>query len=349
MLAVATTAWLTGPLTTAAPAAPDRGVAPTKIRVVPAKVFENRPAGTKVGRIVVRDRDRGDRHTFKLVRGKRFFEVVGHSLVTIRPLDHEKRPKLKIRLRATDAAGHRFARTLRVRVADVDDPPTAVDDTLTVLEDGGPQLLDVLDNDTDSDYEGGPRHIASVTQPEHGVVALFGRATVLTYEPDPDYCNETTTDDFTYTIVYGGSTGTVGVIVECVQDAPVAVDDTRTTPEDTPLVLPAAGPDSPIQNDTDADGDALTDQRCVRCRRRLRRPGSRRDHVHSRRRPLRTGRRQLRLHGLRRPWRRRHRHRRGHDHLRGRRDAGSASTAHPSRTTSRSPAPVRRSATPRSS
>lgn len=258
VLALATTAWLTGPLTTAAPAAPDRGFAPTKIRVVPAKVLENQPAGTEVGRIVVRDRDRGDEHKLTLVRGKRFFEIVGHSLVTTRPLDHETRPRMKIRLRATDTAGHRFARTLRVRVADVDDPPTAVDDTLTVLEDGGPQPLDVLANDADSDGDGGPRHIASVTQPEHGEVALYARATAVTYDPDPDHCDETATDDFAYTIVYGGSTGTVGVTVKCVQDAPVAVDDRRTTPEDAPLAIPVAGPDSPIGNDVDADGDALT-------------------------------------------------------------------------------------------
>src|SRR2546421_7253191 len=36
-------------------------------------------------------------------------------------------------------------------------------------------------------------------------------------------------------------------------DAPVAVDDTRPTDEDTALVVPATGPDSLQSNDTDID------------------------------------------------------------------------------------------------
>ena len=40
--------------------------------------------------------------------------------------------------------------------------------------------------------------------------------------------------------------------------APVAVDDTYSTAEDTELDLPVAGAGSPAANDTDADGDGLT-------------------------------------------------------------------------------------------
>ena len=44
----------------------------------------------------------------------------------------------------------------------------------------------------------------------------------------------------------------------CVNDPPVAFDDAETVGEDETLVLPTSGPDSPAENDTDADGDTLT-------------------------------------------------------------------------------------------
>ena len=86
--------------------------------------------------------------------------------------------------------------------------------------------------------------------------------TGLTYAPNANYCNaDGPKDSFTYTLTPGNSTGAVDVTVACVKDRPTAVDDTYTTNEDTSLVLDAtvAGTnDSPVDNDTDADGDTLT-------------------------------------------------------------------------------------------
>ena len=53
--------------------------------------------------------------------------------------------------------------TVRVTVTCVDDPPTAVDDMATVTEDDPATPIPVLTNDTDTD--GGPISVASVTQP----------------------------------------------------------------------------------------------------------------------------------------------------------------------------------------
>ena len=53
-----------------------------------------------------------------------------------------------------------------------DIPPTAVNDTKTVAEDSGATAIDVLANDTNPD--GGPKTIASATQPAHGTVAVTG-------------------------------------------------------------------------------------------------------------------------------------------------------------------------------
>ena len=69
----------------------------------------------------------------------------------------------------------------------VDDAPVAVDDADTVLEDSGASPVNVLANDTDID--GGPKSIASVTQPANGTVVITGGGSGLTYEPDANYCN----------------------------------------------------------------------------------------------------------------------------------------------------------------
>ena len=83
----------------------------------------------------------------------------------------------------------------------------------------------MLANDTDVD--GGPMAVDTVTQPANGTVVITGGGTGLTYEPDPNYCNDppgTTPDTFTYTLTPGGSEATVSVTVDCFDDAPTAVD-----------------------------------------------------------------------------------------------------------------------------
>jgi len=112
--------------------------------------------------------------------------------------------------------------TVTIEVSGVDDPPTAVNDTATVTEDDPATTIDVLANDPDPD--GGTKEIIGITQPANGTVV--NNTTDLTYQPDPDYCNDgSPTDDFTYTIT-GGSMATVSVTVTCVNDAPMVVGET---------------------------------------------------------------------------------------------------------------------------
>ena len=139
--------------------------------------------------------------------------------------------------------------TVGVTVTCVDDNPTAVDDIATVSGNSGPNPIDVLANDTDPD--GGPKTIASVTQPAHGTVAITGGGSGLTYQPNANYCNNPPaipTDNFTYTLSPGGSTATVAITVDC-STPPVAVDDTKTVAEDS-----SATQINVLANDTDVDG-----------------------------------------------------------------------------------------------
>src|SRR5206468_1166977 len=66
------------------------------------------------------------------------------------------------------------------------------------------------------------------------------------------------TATFTYVISDGtanSTPGTVTITVTPVNDAPVAVDDSATTDEDTPITFTAA---QLLGNDTDAENDPLT-------------------------------------------------------------------------------------------
>ncbi len=141
--------------------------------------------------------------------------------------------------------------TVAVSVNCVDDPPTAVNDQKTVDEDSPATTIDVRANDTDPD--GGPKTITSATQPAHGTVTVAADGSDLNYSPNPDYCNSAgPSDDFTYTL-NGGSTATVAVSVNCVDDPPTAVNDQKTVDEDSPATTIDVR-----ANDTDPDGGPKT-------------------------------------------------------------------------------------------
>jgi len=133
--------------------------------------------------------------------------------------------------------------TVTVTVTAVDDAPVAVADSATTPEDT-PIDIDVLANDTDVDA--GPMSVASVTQATSGTVTINLDGTV-NYSPELNFSGS---DSFTYTL-NGGSTATVTVTVTAVDDAPVANDDTATTPEDTPIDIDV------LDNDTDLDGGLM--------------------------------------------------------------------------------------------
>ena len=142
--------------------------------------------------------------------------------------------------------------TVSVTVNCLDTPPSAVDDAATVSEGAAATAIDVLANDSDPD--GGPKSVASVTQPANGTVAITGSGSGLSYEPDAGYCNEPglePTDGFTYTL-NGGSDATVSVTVNCLDTPPSAVDDAATVNRNTkPTTI------NVLANDTDPDGGPM--------------------------------------------------------------------------------------------
>ncbi|HEX3128414.1 MAG TPA: Ig-like domain-containing protein, partial [Thermoanaerobaculia bacterium] len=149
----------------------------------------------------------------------------------------------------SDGHGGTDTATVYMSISTVNDPPVAVNDSATVNEDGT-VFISVRDNDTDP--EGSTLTISAVTQGAHGSVTIVNNSTQVRYIPVGNYFGP---DTFTYTVKDPGnltSVGTVSVTVNPVNDAPVAVNDSAATNEDTPVTV------SVRSNDTDIDGDTLT-------------------------------------------------------------------------------------------
>jgi Bacterial Ig domain/OmpA family len=129
--------------------------------------------------------------------------------------------------------------------------PVAVNDNYRVAC-GSSTSFTVLTNDTDVD--GDPLTITSVSTPGKGTAVISGRSII--YTPAAGACSGT--DTFTYTITdgkNGTSTATVTVTVDpvtAVNNPPVAVPDRFVVSCQQGTSLEVLG------NDTDKDGDTLT-------------------------------------------------------------------------------------------
>jgi hypothetical protein len=138
--------------------------------------------------------------------------------------------------------------TVTITVTPVNDAPIAGNDVRTTAEDTALTMVALRNND--SDVDGDALTIVSSSGASHGTVSCT--ATACTYTPDANYFGP---DSFTYTISDGNggtATATVSMTVTAVNDPPVAADDARTTPEDTPITIAVTG------NDNDTEGNALT-------------------------------------------------------------------------------------------
>ncbi len=134
-----------------------------------------------------------------------------------------------------------------VTVTVTNNAPVAVADSYATVA-GAPVALAVRGNDTDLD--GDVLTVSPVTAPAHGAVVLDPSG-VGTYTPSSGWSG---TDTFTYRVADGfGGTSTATVTVT-VNGAPVADDETVTTPSGASLDVAV------LVGDTDPDGDTLSVQ-----------------------------------------------------------------------------------------
>jgi hypothetical protein len=146
----------------------------------------------------------------------------------------------------SDGNGGTDTATVTVTVISVNDPPIAQDDAQSTIEET-PVAIAVLANDSDPD--GDPLTVQSVTHPGHGSIRNDGDS--LFYTPGAGFGG---VDSFTYVVSDGhGATDTarVTVVVSTVNDPPIAQNDSASTREETLVNIPV------LENDHDPDGDFL--------------------------------------------------------------------------------------------
>jgi len=144
-----------------------------------------------------------------------------------------------------DGQGGTTTSTVNITVTPANDPPVAPDDAKTTPED-----TPISGQITGSDVDGDPLTYGKGSDPSHGSVVVNADGS-YTYTPAPNYNGD---DSFTVTVddgQGGTTTSTVNITVTPVSDPPVAENDAKTTPEDTPVSGNVLG------NDSDPDGDTL--------------------------------------------------------------------------------------------
>jgi subtilisin-like proprotein convertase family protein len=144
--------------------------------------------------------------------------------------------------------------SLAIREGAPNQLPVAAEHAFTTAEDTARVITaaSLLAGATDGD--GDVLTITAWTQPANGTLARLASGD-FSYTPNRDWHG---IDTFSYNVSdgYGGSAqGLVSVTVTPVNDAPVAVNDSVTTPRNEALVIQIA---DLLANDTDIDGDVLS-------------------------------------------------------------------------------------------
>lgn len=130
-----------------------------------------------------------------------------------------------------DSNGLTATGRVRVEVDAENDPPTALNDAVTVSEDSLENEIPVLANDSVHPDEGETLAIESVTQGNFGG-AVSIRESLAVYTPAPNFFG---VEQFHYTIIDGNggqAKALVAVEVQASNDPPTAADDQANVPED---------------------------------------------------------------------------------------------------------------------
>ena len=205
---------------------------------VPAErsVSENAQPGAKVGVPVIATDVDDITLTYRLQGAPEFEIVEDTGQIQVAPgvtLDREHTSSYEVTVTASDRLNESDSITVTINVSNVNEAPTAVNDTATTDEDLSVKI-DVLANDTDPDTEPAALTVSVLRQPLNGTARVESDRTI-TYTPNANY-HGPPSDTFTYRVSDGSlsDAGSVTVTVEAVNDAPAfpAATTARSVPED---------------------------------------------------------------------------------------------------------------------
>ncbi len=133
-----------------------------------------------------------------------------------------------------------------INISSVNDAPIAVNDEVSTMGQA-PTVIGILNNDVDLDGNLVPSSIKIVRQPTAGTLSIDDSSGNVTYTPDSN-----ADDSFQYTVLDNDdqSSNVATVTITALQNGtpPVAIDDSASTSEGTPVRINVMG------NDSDPDG-----------------------------------------------------------------------------------------------
>ena len=213
--------------------------------------------GRNVARVVFTDPE-GERLTYSLDGSSEFVIDTGTGQITVQSegLDYEDTRSHEVTVKAADPLGASATATLTVEVEDVNEPPTAADFAVTVLEDETVDI-DVVGRASDKDAGDTLTVAGVVSSPGEGGTTVNDVTNNITYTPQANYHGA---DSFTYQVKDQGglpsNTATVTITVNAVNDAPEFRESmpTRSVSENAPE---SASVGAPVVA-TDIDSTMLT-------------------------------------------------------------------------------------------
>jgi hypothetical protein len=234
---------------------------PTDISLSNDTVAENLPVGTTVGQLSATDPDVGDAFTYSLVQDglypdKLAFMIDGDILKTSEEFDFEVKGIYTIRIRVTDGGGQFFEKEFEITIQDVNEAPTAVDDTYSTLKNQVLQVAapGVMSNDEDPDA-GDSLIAVKMSDPDQGSIVL-GADGGVSYVPPADWIGTT---NFTYQVYDGefySSSATVTIHVNESNQTPTAISISEdSVDENQPVgtevgIFSTTDPDLPLDSFT---------------------------------------------------------------------------------------------------
>ncbi|MFV0165460.1 Ig-like domain-containing protein, partial [Empedobacter falsenii] len=233
------------------PVATEENSAPTNITLSSNTVNENVAANTTVGTLSTTDPDAGDTFTYSFVTGtgstdNASFSLTGNTLKINASPDYETKSSYSVRIRSTDSRGKFFEKAFAISVGNVNEAPVLDAIGNKTVNEGN--TLTFKATATDTDLPANSLTFSLGNAPAGA--SINANSGVFTWTPT----EAQGPGSYTFNIVVSDGALTdeeqITVTVNEVNVAPVAVDDSYITNEDTQLIIPAPGV---LTNDTDSD------------------------------------------------------------------------------------------------
>lgn len=187
------------------------GTLPEDIILSSNSIDENMPVDTVVGTLTTLDPGVGDTFTYSLVAGEGdtdndSFNISGDQLRSSEIFNYEEKSSYSIRIQTMDQVGLKYQESFIIEVLDVDDPPVAIDQTVSTMQ--NEQVSITL---TGSDEDGDPLTYWLLALPDYGTLYEDGQIVTipqpggsvpispdLVYDPDDGFTGE---DAFTFQVL----------------------------------------------------------------------------------------------------------------------------------------------------